>query len=80
MMLDILVRENTAFTTTGRKAVIAGGTGAVTHQTPIQSTVPKAILMFKVSPAKGIKLKRNSAGPNKRHIVLRLMALSLLLS
>ena len=37
-------------TTTGKNAVIAGGTGIATHQTPIHRTVPRASRTFCVRP------------------------------
>lgn len=73
MMLDMSVRENRAFITTGKNAVIAGDTGMVTHQTPIQSIVPNASLTLSSVPPKGINVSRNNAGPRKRHIFFLFM-------
>ena len=50
VMLDMSVRAKTALMTTGKNAVIAGGTGIATHQTPIHRTVPRASRTFCVRP------------------------------
>ena len=76
MTLDIGVRENSALTATGIKAVIAGATGIMTHHMPIHSTVPNARRTFRSSPAKGIVVSKNSAGPRNRENFLRLLILN----
>ena len=51
-----------AFIATGRNAVIAAGTGRVTHHTPIQSTVPQRQADLEIQPGVRNKCEQEESG------------------